>query len=49
MQAGFGYFRAFPKDAEDNKQFLNAGKLPMPVLVLEGERAMGGALTTQAN
>ena len=49
MQAGFGYFRAFPKDAEDNKQFLNAGKLPMPVLVLEGERAMGGALTAQAN
>jgi pimeloyl-ACP methyl ester carboxylesterase len=49
MQAGFGYFRAFPKDAEDNKQFLNAGKLPMPVLVLEGERAMGGALSAQAN
>jgi pimeloyl-ACP methyl ester carboxylesterase len=49
MQAGLGYFKAFPKDAEDNRQFLKAGKLSMPVLVLEGERAMGGALTAQAN
>jgi pimeloyl-ACP methyl ester carboxylesterase len=49
MQAGFGYFIAFPQDAEDNKQFESAGKLPMPVLVLEGERSMGGALTAQAN
>lgn len=49
MEAGFGYFRGFPTDAEDNKQFLSAGKLPMPVLVLEGEHSMGGALTIQAN
>jgi pimeloyl-ACP methyl ester carboxylesterase len=49
MEAGLGYFKAFPKDAQDNKQFLLNGKLPMPVLVLEGERAMGGALTAQAN
>lgn len=49
MRAGLGYFKAFPRDAEDNQQFLKAGKLPMPVLVLEGERAMGGGLTAQAN
>ena len=49
MQAGLGYFKGFPKDAEDNKQFLKAGKLSMPVLVLEGERAMGGALAAQTN
>jgi pimeloyl-ACP methyl ester carboxylesterase len=49
MEAGLGYFKGFPRDAEDNRQFLKAGKLPMPVLVLEGERAMGGALTAQAN
>jgi pimeloyl-ACP methyl ester carboxylesterase len=49
MQAGLGYFKGFPKDAEDNKQFLKAGKLTMPVLALEGERAMGGALAAQTN
>jgi pimeloyl-ACP methyl ester carboxylesterase len=49
MQAGLGYFKGFPQDAEDNKEFLKAGKLSMPVLVLEGERSMGGALTAQAN
>lgn len=49
MEAGLGYFKAFPIDAEDNRTFLKAGKLPMPVQVIEGERAMGGLLTTQAN
>jgi len=49
MEAGLGYFKSFPQDAEDNKVFLSKGKLPMPVLVIEGERAMGGILTEQAN
>lgn len=49
MQAGLGYFKGFPKDADDNRQFVAAGKLPMPVLVIEGEKSMGGALTAQAN
>jgi pimeloyl-ACP methyl ester carboxylesterase len=49
MQAGLGYFKGFPQDADDNRHFLKAGRLPMPVLVLEGERSMGGALTVQAN
>ncbi len=49
MQAGLGYFKGFPKDAEDNKEFLKSGKLAMPVLVIEGEKSMGGALTAQAN
>lgn len=48
MEAGLGYFKGFPQDAEDNKLFVQSGKLAMPVLVLEGERAMGGVLTTQA-
>ena len=48
MAAGLGYFKGFPQDAEDNKQFLKAGKLPMPVLVLGGERASGPGLSEQA-
>ena len=48
MQAGLGYFKSFPKDAEDNKRFLAAGKLMMPVLVIEGDKSMGGALFVQA-
>lgn len=43
MRAGFEYFKAFPKDALDNKE-LSKTKLPMPVLVIGGEKAMGGAL-----
>lgn len=49
MQAGLGYFKSFPKDAEDNKRFLQAGKLPMPVLVIGGDRATGNVLAQQAD
>jgi pimeloyl-ACP methyl ester carboxylesterase len=49
MQAGLGYFKGFPIDAKDNQEFMKSGKLSMPILVIEGERAMGGALTAQAN
>jgi len=48
MAAGLGYFKAFPQDAVDNQRFQRSGKLPMPLLVIEGERAMGGMLTAQA-
>jgi len=34
-------------DAIDNRK-LAATKLPMPVLTIEGDKAMGGALETQA-
>lgn len=48
MQAALGYFKAFPIDAKQNEAFLAKGKLPMPVLTIEGERGMGGALKAQA-
>ena len=40
MKAGFEYFRTFPEDAIDNRKFA-ATPLPMPVLVIGGEKAMG--------
>jgi len=47
MQAGFEVFRAFEQDAAD---FANYAKtpLPMPMLVLTGEKASGEVLITQA-
>lgn len=48
MRAAFEYFKAFNKqDAEDNRRFA-ATKLPMPVLVIAGDKAMGDALEVQA-
>jgi pimeloyl-ACP methyl ester carboxylesterase len=35
------------QDAADNRRFA-AVKLPMPVLTIEGDKAMGGALEIQA-
>ncbi len=46
MRAGFEYYRAFPMDAEEDKQLLAShGKLTMPVLVLGGDYypVLGGA------
>ncbi|MDQ3652328.1 MAG: alpha/beta hydrolase [Acidobacteriota bacterium] len=46
--AAFEYFKAFNKqDAEDNRKFA-ATKLPMPVLVIAGDKAMGDAIKIQA-
>lgn len=48
MRDAFEYFKAFNKqDAEDNRRFA-AHKLPMPVLVIAGDKAMGDALEIQA-
>ena len=48
MRAAFEMFKTFDmKDATDNRQF-SATKLPMPVLTIEGDKAMGGALAIQA-
>jgi pimeloyl-ACP methyl ester carboxylesterase len=48
MRAAFEYFKAFNKqDAEDNRRFA-ANKLPMPVLVIAGDKAMGDAIEIQA-
>jgi pimeloyl-ACP methyl ester carboxylesterase len=47
MKAAFELFKAFNKqDAEDNRKFA-AAKLPMPVLVIAGDKAMGDALEIQ--
>jgi pimeloyl-ACP methyl ester carboxylesterase len=41
MHAGFAQFAAFDQDAKDNKAFMAAGKLEMPVLALGGEKSFG--------
>jgi pimeloyl-ACP methyl ester carboxylesterase len=41
MHSGFAQFAAFDQDAIDNKVFLAAGKLAMPVLALGGEKSFG--------
>jgi pimeloyl-ACP methyl ester carboxylesterase len=48
MRAAFEMFQTFDTlDAADNRKFA-ATRLPMPVLTIEGDKAMGGALETQA-
>jgi pimeloyl-ACP methyl ester carboxylesterase len=48
MRAAFEMFKTFDiQDAADNRQFA-ATKLPIPVLTIEGDKAMGGALEIQA-
>ena len=44
MHAGFAQFAAFDQDAADNRAFLAAGKLRMPVLALGGERSFGATM-----
>jgi len=46
MRAGFEYFRAFAKDAEDFAAFAKK-PLRMPMLVLTGEKASGESLIQQ--
>jgi len=46
MRAGFEYFRAFEKDAEDFARFAQK-PLTMPMLVLTGEKASGEFLIEQ--
>ncbi|CAN5453439.1 alpha/beta hydrolase [soil metagenome] len=41
MHAGFAQFAAFDQDAIDNKAFLTAGKLTMPVLAIGGAKSFG--------
>lgn len=47
MRAGFEYFKAFSQDATDFEGFSKT-KLPMPMLVLTGEKASGTFLIEQA-
>jgi pimeloyl-ACP methyl ester carboxylesterase len=46
MKAGFEYFRAFEQDAKDFAEFAKK-PLPMPMLVLAGEKASGEFLIGQ--
>jgi pimeloyl-ACP methyl ester carboxylesterase len=46
MRAGFEYFKAFEQDAKDFAE-LSRTKLPMPMLVLTGEKASGPFLIEQ--
>jgi len=46
MAAGFEYFRAFEQDAKDFAE-LAKKPLPMPMLVLTGEKASGEFLIQQ--
>ncbi len=46
MRAGFEYFKAFEQDAKDFAGFAK-NKLPMPMLVLSGEKASGEFLIEQ--
>jgi pimeloyl-ACP methyl ester carboxylesterase len=41
MRAGFAQFAAFDLDAADNRGFVAAGKLTIPVLALGGEKSFG--------
>lgn len=43
MRAAMAWFKAFPQDAKDNKEFAKT-LLTMPVLSIGGEKAMGGPL-----
>lgn len=46
MHAGFAQFAAFDQDALDNRAFLAAGKLTMPVLAVGGEKSFGPMMAT---
>jgi pimeloyl-ACP methyl ester carboxylesterase len=46
MHAGFEQFKAFDQDAIDNKAFVAAGKLTMPVLAVGGEKSYGPMMAT---
>jgi len=47
MRSGFEYFKAFEQDASDFDRFSKT-KLPMPMMVLTGEKASGTFLIDQA-
>jgi pimeloyl-ACP methyl ester carboxylesterase len=46
MHAGFAQFAAFDQDAIDNRAFLSAGKLTMPVLAVGGSQSFGPMMAT---
>jgi pimeloyl-ACP methyl ester carboxylesterase len=44
MRAGFLQFAAFDQDALDNRAFLAAGRLKMPLLAVGGDRSFGATM-----
>ncbi len=46
MHAGFAQFAAFDQDAVDDRAFVEAGKLSMPVLAIGGEKSFGPMMAT---
>jgi pimeloyl-ACP methyl ester carboxylesterase len=48
MHDGFEQFHAFDQDALDNRKFLAAGPLPVPVLAIGGEKAFGHEMAVVA-
>ncbi len=46
MHAGFEQFKAFDQDAIDNKAFVAAGLLTMPILAVGGEKSFGPMMAT---
>ncbi|VWX47218.1 alpha/beta fold hydrolase [Novosphingobium sp. 9U] len=46
MHAGFAQFAAFDQDAVDDRAFVAAGKLTMPVLAIGGEKSFGPMMAT---
>ena len=44
MRAGFLQFAAFDQDAVDNRAFLAAGRLKMPLLAVGGDRSFGATM-----
>lgn len=48
MHAGFAQFAAFDQDAIDDRAFVAAGKLTMPVLAVGGAKSFGATMATVA-
>ncbi len=46
MHSGFAQFAAFDQDAIDNRAFLAAGRLKMPVLAVGGQKSFGPMMAT---
>ncbi|EJL20248.1 alpha/beta fold hydrolase [Novosphingobium sp. AP12] len=46
MHSGFAQFAAFDQDAVDDRAFVAAGKLTMPVLAIGGEKSFGPMMAT---
>lgn len=48
MHDGFEQFHAFDQDAQDNRQFLIAGPISVPVLAIGGEKSFGTQMAVVA-